>query len=323
MLTDLPIEGLRSYASSQTEPEDFTTFWSATLASAESHPIDLRVERVESVLSAVEVYDVTFAGFDGQPVRAWYRRPADVSGPLPTVVQYVGYGGGRGHAEESLLIAASGFGHFHMDTRGQGSSWGTGDTADSGPLPPQIPGVMTRGIRSPEDYYYRRLITDAVRAVDAAAALDGVDSDRIVLQGGSQGGGLALAVAGLRSDVAAVAAFVPFLCDFPRALLVTDAYPYREVGDYLRIHRSEVAEVHETLRYFDGVNFARHATAPAYVSAALMDPICPPSTVFGAYREYSGPKELALWKFNGHEGGAFEDERDALLFFRRTLGIAG
>jgi len=322
VLTDMPLEALRSYRSAQTEPEDFTAFWDGTLEEAASHPLDLRVERVASVLSAVEVYDVTFAGFAGQPVRGWYRRPAGVSGALPTVVQYVGYGGGRGYAEESLLIAASGFGHFHMDTRGQGASWGIGDTPDAGPLPPQVPGVMTRGIRSREDYYYRRLITDAVRAVDAAAALNGVDAGHIGVQGGSQGGGLALAVAGLRPDIAAMAAFVPFLCDFPRALLVTDAYPYREVGDYLHIHRGEVAEVHETLRYFDGVNFAKHATAPAYLSAALMDRICPPSTVFGAFHEYRGPKELEVWPYNGHEGGAIEDERNALAFFQRTLGSA-
>jgi cephalosporin-C deacetylase len=66
---------------------------------------------------------------------------------------------------------------------------------------------MTRGIRDPRGCYYRRLFTDAVPAVDAARALPAVDPDRIAVQGGSQGAGMALAVAGLRDDVAAVAAF--------------------------------------------------------------------------------------------------------------------
>jgi len=183
-----------------------------------------------------------------------------------------------------------------------------------------VPGVLTRGIRSREDYYYRRLMTDAVRAVDAVRELPEVDPDRVAVQGTSQGGGLALAVAGLRSDVAAVAAFVPFLCDFPRAPLITDAFPYREISHYLARHRDAAAEVHETLRYFDGVNFARRAGAPALFSAALMDPTCPPSTVFGAYHEYAGPKSMLVWEYNGHEGGDIEDHVAALEFFRARLG---
>ncbi|BDZ45729.1 hypothetical protein GCM10025866_16380 [Naasia aerilata] len=75
-----------------------------------------------------------------------------------------------------------------------------------------------------------------------------------------------------------------------------------------------------TLRYFDGVNFARRATAPAQLSAALADVICPPSTVFGAFHEYAGPKSITVWPFNGHEGGAIEDELAAVAFLQRTLG---
>ena len=50
---------------------------------------------------------------------------------------------------------------------------------------------MTRGILEPETYYYRRLITDAVRAVEAVRAHPAVDASRVVVTGGSQGGGSA------------------------------------------------------------------------------------------------------------------------------------
>ncbi|MFF4837720.1 acetylxylan esterase [Streptomyces sp. NPDC001315] len=53
---------------------------------------------------------------------------------------------------------------------------------------------MTRGISSPRTYYYRRLLTEAVRAVDAVRRLDRVDPDRVAVIGQSQGGGTALAV---------------------------------------------------------------------------------------------------------------------------------
>ncbi len=322
MLTDLPEPELRRYTGSQTEPEDFDTFWAQTLAEAAGQPLDVEVRPVETPLTTLDVFEVVFTGHGGTRVHAWLRVPRNAGGPLPAVVQYVGYGGGRGAAVEGLLLAASGFAHLQMDTRGQGSGWSRGDTADSGPAGPQIPGVMTRGIRDPLTYYYRRLFTDAVRAVDAARALDDVDGDRIAVQGGSQGGGIALAVAGLRTDIAAVAAFVPFLCDFPRATRITDSYPYREIADYLAIHRGEVQLVHRTLSYFDGLNFAPRATAPALFTTALMDPICPPSTVFAAFNGYAGQKELTVWEYNAHEGGAIEDELLAIAHFRRVFGAS-
>ncbi|MDQ4137404.1 MAG: acetylxylan esterase [Actinomycetota bacterium] len=323
MLTDLPEPELRRYAGSQTEPEDFDRFWAETLGEAAGQPIEVQVRPVETPLTTIEIFDVTFSGYGGTRVHAWLRVPAGATGRLPAVVQYVGYGGGRGAAVEGLLLSASGFAHLQMDTRGQGSGWSRGDTADEGPAGPQIPGVMTRGIRDPHTYYYRRLFTDAVRAVDAARALEVVDPSRIALQGGSQGAGIALAVAGLRTDIAAVAAFVPFLCDFPRATRVTDSYPYREIADYLAIHRDEVDSVHRTLSYFDGLNFAPRATAPAMFTTALMDPICPPSTVFAAFNRYAGEKQIKVWEYNAHEGGAIEDELLAVEHFRRILGRPG
>ena len=206
MLTDLPYAELVAYRSSQTQPADFDRFWKQTLDEAAAHDVDVRMHEVPTGLTTITTYDVTFRGFAGQDVRAWLRVPAGAGGPLPTVVQYVGYGGGRGHALESLLWASAGFAHLHMDTRGQGSSWSVGQTPDEATAGPQVPGVLTRGILDPADYYYRRLFTDAVRAVDAAHSIDRVDPARVAVIGGSQGGGTALAVAGLRTDIAAAVA---------------------------------------------------------------------------------------------------------------------
>jgi len=316
MFTDLPEPALREYRSTQTDPDDFDEFWAATLAETRAHPLDLRVDRVDAGLTTLDVYDVTFAGWAGQPVRAWLRVPAGATGPLPAVVQFVGYGGGRGAAVENLFWASAGFAHLQMDTRGQGSGWSIGATPDPDGSGPAHPGVMTRGIDSRETYYYRRVFTDAVRAVEAARRLDVVDASRVSVVGGSQGGGIALAVAGLVPGLAAVAPYVPFLCDFRRATVITDADPYKEIGRYLAVHRHRASSVHDVLAYFDGVNFAKRATAPARFTTALMDPTCPPSTVFGAFHAYGGPAEITVWPYNGHEGGGPEDDLLALALFR-------
>ena len=319
MFVDLPEHELRTYRSDQRDPDDFDEFWADTLATSRAAGGEVVVAQIETGLTTVDVYDVTFPGYNGQPIKAWLRVPTGASGPLPTIVQYQGYGGGRGHALENLLWASAGFAHFFMDTRGQGSTWGPGDTPDPDGTGPQYPGVMTRGIDSRETYYFRRLITDAVRAVDAARSLEVVDSTRVAVLGTSQGGGLALAVAGLVPDLSAVVPRVPFLCDFPRATVITDNDPYKEIGRYLAVHRSKVGQVHHVLGYFDGVNFAKRANAPAWFSTALMDPTCPPSTVFGAFNNYAGQKQIVVWPYNGHEGGQFEDDAQALAVLRPLL----
>jgi len=302
--TDLTLDELRAYRSAAEVPADFDEFWDRTLAESRAAGGDVILVPAESPVSELVVEDLTFAGFGGEPIRGWVIRPRD-SQPRATVVQYVGYGGGRGLPHEHLHWASSGFVHVVMDTRGQGSAWGTGgDTPDPHGSGPAFPGFMTRGIQSRETYYYRRVFTDAVRLIDAVREFDFVDPTAVAVTGGSQGGAISLAVAGLVPGLRAVMPDVPFLCDFRRSVELTPDAPFTELRNYLAIHRDVVDETFTTLSYFDGVNFARRATAPARFSVALMDAIVLPSTVFAAYNDYAGDdREIDVYPYNGHEGG--------------------
>lgn len=305
MLFDLPLEQLQTYLPQRPEPADFDAFWSRTLAQARAFPLDARFAAVETGLKLVDVFDVTFNGFGGQPIKGWFVLPAGTKSPLPCVVEYIGYGGGRGLPHEWLGWAAAGYAHFVMDTRGQGSTWRVGDTPDPEQEGgnPQVPGFMTRGVLKPETYYYRRVFTDAVRAVEAARSHKLVDKSRVAVTGGSQGGGITLAAAGLVPDLALVMPDVPFLCHFRRAVELIDNDPYNEIARFCKNHRGQIETVFNTLSYFDGMNFAARANARALFSVGLMDTICPPSTVYAAYNHYAGPKDIRIWQFNNHEGG--------------------
>jgi cephalosporin-C deacetylase len=305
MLVDWPLERLREYRPERDEPADFDDFWTATLDEARAQASPAELAPYDSGLTTVDVFDVTFSGFAGQPVRGWFIVPRGTSLPLPCVVEYLGYDNGRGWPHEWLHWSAAGYANLVMDTRGQGSNgFRVGVTPDPDPSGgPQTPGFMTRGITDPSRYYYRRVFTDAVRAVETAREHPLVDASKVMIGGGSQGGGITLAVAGLVGGLAGAMPDVPFLCHYRRATEITDAFPYGELVSYCKTHRDEVDQVFATLRYFDGVNFAARATAPALFSVALMDAVCPPSTIFAAYNHYAGPKDISVWPYNGHEGG--------------------
>lgn len=322
MLFDKPLEELKVYRPDREEPVDFDAFWRQTLAEARVFPLEAAFEPADFGLRTMETFDVTFNGYAGQPIKGWFLLPRHRSGPLPCVVQYIGYGGGRAFPTDWLLWSSVGYANLVMDTRGQGSASLQGDTPDLEPdgSNPHYPGFMTRGILRPETYYYRRLFTDAVRAVETARAHPAVDPERIALTGRSQGGGMALAVGGLVPDVAAVLPDVPFLCHYRRATEITDAPPYREIATFCQVHRDKVDAVFRTLSYFDGVNFAARATAPALFSAGLMDLTCPPSTVFAAYNHYAGPKEMRVWRYNNHEGGGSYQEMEKVRFLANLWG---
>lgn len=320
---DLVHPALGAYRSSVEMPGDFAAFWSETLAQSRAAGGKVEIVPAETSLKLIEAFDVTFPGFDGQKVKGWLLLPKAREGKLPLVVQFIGYGGGRSLPHELLHWAASGYAYFRMDTRGQGSSWSTGGTADPVGTTPSIPGVMTKGVLDKNDYYYRRLFTDGVRAIDMLLDQDFADPERIAVCGGSQGGGIALAVAGIDSRVKAVMPDVPFLSDFPRAVRTAGRDPYLEIVRFLAQHRDKSGQVFETLRYFDGVNFARQSKAAALFSVALMDDICPPSTVYGAFQAFGGEdKSIVEYEFNNHEGGGPFQDREQMKWLGKRFGMA-
>ena len=135
--------------------------------------------------------------------------------------------------------------------------------------------------------------------------LPGVDSERVGVQGKSQGGGLALACVALEPRVRAVVSVYPFLCDYRRVWemdLATDAY--EELTGWLRRfdpRHERIEEFFTTLGYIDVQHLAPRIRGDVLLVTALADQVCPPSTQFAAYNKIIAPKQAIAYPDFGHE----------------------
>jgi len=319
---DLDRADLQDYRIGRPEPADLDEFWRAGLADAEAASWAPQFTNVDSPLRDIDVYDVRFPGFNGDPIKGWLLVPT-ASSAVACRVEFAYYGGGRGAYMQHVLYPSAGIATFATDNRAQGAWGGLGDTADPSAMSTgaEYPGFLTRGLGSPDTYYYKRVYIDAVRALHAAAAHPSIDETRIGVAGASQGGGLALASAALAPDLVRTChAALPFLCDFHRSSLVATDGPYLELAVYLANHLSSVDSVLSVLDYFDNGHLASRISARTLVSVGLMDTTCPPSGVFAAYNAIAGnEKRIAIYEYLTHQASAAHESVEFDDYVRHSV----
>lgn len=315
---DWPYEKLVDYKPELTLKDDFNEFWDRNLEESKKVPLNAEFTELEDSLPLARVYDVAFDGADGVRVRGWFLTPCSVEKPLPAVVQFIGYTGGRDYPHALASHVLNGFCAFIMDSRGQGGNTGMKVETSHG----AHPGFITHGILGKDEYYYRNFYLDTVRAVEAVAGREEVDESRIAAIGGSQGGALTIACASLSERVAVMAPDVPWLSHFERSIAIAIG-PYEEITNFMKRFPLHIEQAFCTLSYFDNMNLVtRTKVNHAYYSVGLWDDICPPSTVYASYNHLPEgvEKEIEAYPFNGHEGGGNLHQERKLKWLRKVLG---
>jgi len=298
-LFDLLWDDLKAYKPNLTRSNTFQGFWEKNIKEAREQPLNSQVSESDYFSSKVKVHKVTFDGFeDKTPVVGRFIKSAEKLDKTPVIVSFHGYGSSKGTVSDFLGWVLLGFSVFSVDIRGQAGEVPDYARYSTG----NITGNMTKGILNPAQYYYKYVFMDCYRAIDYVLTRDDVDGNRLGVTGHSQGGGLSLVMAALHKKVSLTMASVPYLCNFGRAIYVAQQGPYLEILAYLRSHPDDVNRVMDTLSYFDAMNFAPDIKVPTLMSVGLVDPICPPSTIFAAYHHIGATnKELAVFPGMAHE----------------------
>ena len=158
-------------------------------------------------------------------------------------------------------------------------------------------GYLENGIDNRDRYYMKHVYLALVRCIDLLTSLPEWDGRNVAVQGGSQGGALALVAAGLDKRVNLCVVNHPALSDMAGYTEKgrTGGYPHfnRMTGLYTPSNIS-------TMAYYDVVNFARKVKATTYMTWGYNDNTCPPTTSYAVWNTLNCEKESLITPINEH-----------------------
>lgn len=292
-------------------PQDFTKFWKETIMAARKIPMNSRMNLIRGRSNGlINVYEVSFQSYrNGSRIYGILCVPKK-EGSYPVVLELPG-AGVRAYKGDTAL-AEKGIITFEIGIHG---------------IPVTLPnevyynlafGALNEyyffNLNDKDRYYYKRVYASCVRAVDFLLTLPQVDSSRVAVYGGSQGGALAIVTAALHERVKYVAALYPAMSDLT-------GYFHHRAGGWPHMFSPslngafEKPAMIETASYYDVVNFARILHVPGWYSWGYNDEVCPPVTAYSVYNSIQAPKELFITKETGHwlSGQQAEESTNWLL----------
>jgi cephalosporin-C deacetylase-like acetyl esterase len=279
-------------------PDDFDAFWAEQKKQLAAVPPTAKLTAIDTGSPEIEVFDLKVDCLGGRPVSGVFARPKNAKPKTAPAVLYV-HGAGVRSAVLASAASEAKRGRIGLDINAHGilnsQPQGYYDELNNG----ELKGYRTDGRESRETCYFRGMFLRLVRAIDFLCAQPEWDGKIVIVRGGSQGGGQALAAAGLDPRVTAIWAGVPALCDhtgsaagrvsgWPKIVPLVDGKPDPKVI--------------EASRYFDGMNFATRTKADAIVTVGFIDQTCPPSAVYATYNNLPGNKKIVTGVLSGHEG---------------------
>jgi len=291
-------------------PPDFSAYWANAKRELATVDPKYKLIKVDSLgTTARDCYVVEMHSLGNVLVRAWLLTPKK-PGKYPAVLSVQGY---SSVMQPDWTFDDPNVVSLGLNIRGHGNS--------QDDVNPGFPGYLSSGIQDKEKFIYRGAYMDCVRAIDFLFSRPEVDTTRVAVEGGSQGGALSFATAALCGNrIKAVVPAVPFLSNFPEYIKVA-AWPADEWEGYAMEHpQFGIAGILKTLSYIDIKNLAPWITAPVFMGVGLIDETCPPRINFAAYNNLKVEKKYVVFPDSGHGLPVeFVELRDQ--YIREKLGI--
>ena len=289
---------------------DFADYWARAKKELAAVDPQFKMIRKDSLCTDKrDFYLVEMRSLQNVLVRGWYSAPKK-PGKYAAFLHVQGY---STFMQPGWMVQDDDFASFGLNIRGHGNS--------RDDVNPGFPGYLQDHLLDHECYIYRGAYMDCLRALDFLCSRPEVDTARIVVEGGSQGGALSFATAALAPErIRLCVPGVPFLSDFPHYFKVA-SWPGNEFVQFAKDHPSVTwDQIYYTLSYVDIKNLSPWIKAPVFMSIGLMDETCPPHINFAAYNNLSVPKEYVAYPYSGH-GLPADNTTIRMAWVRKQLGM--
>ena len=277
-------------------PDDFDAFWAGQKRKLAQVPAKATLTPVKSPDAGVECFDVQVACL-GKPVSGYLARPAGARPKTLPAILYV-HGAGVGGSSLGAAVAGAKKGMLSMDINAHGIPNGKPPAFYTQLSKGELNEYRTSGREDREKCYFLGMFLRLIRAIDFLCSQPEWDGTVLVVTGHSQGGGQAISAAGLDPRVSFFAAGVPAICDHTGCAIGRingwpKLVPNRADG------KPDPAAL-QVARYFDGMNLATRAKGEAIFSVGFIDVTCPPTSVYAAYNNVPGKKQMVEEPLMGH-----------------------
>ena len=272
---------------SPTRPADFETYWSFALAELAAIEPDYKLTlSPELSTHKVEVFEVEMRSLNNVRIRGFYTKPKEKTG-IPAVLHVQGYSSNMLPFGLDENMSA-----FYLNIRGHGNS--------REDVNPGFPGFLLSGLNDKNQYIYRGAYMDCIRAMDFLCSRAEVDTTRLAVEGGSQGGALSIATAALDKRVKFCLPDVPFLSNF-RLYFDIASWPAGEFRAQIFKTGKKWDDIYNVLDYIDVTNHAPNVNCPVIMGVGLFDDVCPAAINFSAFNNLSSlDKSYHLYPSSGH-----------------------
>lgn len=269
-------------------PKGFNAYWEKEKKELRALPLDVKFGKNESTDFVNVCFDTEINCTGPKPARGYFAMPVKAApGSLPIVV-LVHAAGVKGDwckskPQEALKYAKMGKGALVFDLNAHGMLNGQPDEYYNQLEAGELKDYYFQGLGNKEDFYFRGMYLRLMRTLDFITTLPEWDGKRIIVIGESQGGGQALAAAGLDERVSAVVATVPAMCDWGGTIASRKGgwpQPFAHPGDQKKMKN--------TLPYFDAAHLIRNSKATFVVEIGLIDDTCPPTSIYAAINQVKG-----------------------------------
>lgn len=288
----------------------FKKYWDDALNELMQIRPEFKIKKVDSLCTENrDGYIVEMKSIGGIIIRGYYFVP-HTKGKHTTILHVPGYGYGFDNGKP-FTNSNDDIIELAICVRGHGLS---ADVFNPGF---DIPGIWGYKLCSEKGNAYRSIYMDCVRAVEFLLSRPEVDTNKICVMGGSQGGGLTLATAGLcRDKIKACAYFDPFMCDTRDQLRIRTVCN-TEIKSYLKYYNDECSfnDALNVQDLIDTKGFAEWIKCPVFFTTALVDDDCPPHMGFAAYNRIKSRKQFKIYSDDSHlgESGNYEEMKKFLL----------